>query len=96
VKTKSFLGVGTSGRGMGTRKWGMRWMCFVAIYEHRRMKPVEIVLRRGGGGAKRENDRGVKLTKIYFKHICKYHNVSPIQLLYANKIISKKKNLILH
>jgi hypothetical protein len=30
-------------------------MYFVAIYEHRRMKPVEIVLRRGQKG-KREND----------------------------------------
>jgi hypothetical protein len=34
---------------------------------------------------------GVNLTKIYFKQICKYHNVSPIQLLYANKIIKKNK-----
>jgi hypothetical protein len=29
-------------------------MCFVSIYENRIMKPVEIVLRVGGG--KREND----------------------------------------
>jgi hypothetical protein len=26
----------------------MRWMCFVFIYENRKMKPVEIVLRRWG------------------------------------------------
>jgi hypothetical protein len=24
-------------------------MCFVTIYENRKMKPAEIVLRRGGG-----------------------------------------------
>jgi hypothetical protein len=30
-------------------------MCFTSRYENRRMKPVEIVLRRGRGG-KREND----------------------------------------
>jgi hypothetical protein len=34
-------------------------MCFVSIYENRRMKPVEIALKRGGEG-KRENDRGGK------------------------------------
>jgi hypothetical protein len=30
---------------------------------------------------------GVNLIKIYYKHICKCHNVSspPAQLLYANK-----------
>jgi hypothetical protein len=44
------------------------------------MKPVEIVLRRKGKG---ENNGGVNPTKIYFIHICKYHNVSPVQLLYA-------------
>jgi hypothetical protein len=27
----------------------MWWMYFVSIYENRRMKPVEIVLRRGEG-----------------------------------------------
>jgi hypothetical protein len=31
------------------------WMYFVSIYENRRMKPVEIVLRIGGG---RKNERG--------------------------------------
>jgi hypothetical protein len=30
-------------------------MQFVSIYENKRMKPVEIVLRNGGG-RKREND----------------------------------------
>jgi hypothetical protein len=40
------------------------------------MKTVEIVLRRERG-VKRKNDGGVNLTKIYCKHICKYHSVSP-------------------
>jgi hypothetical protein len=43
---------------MGIRKEGIGciwWMCFVSIYENRRMKPVEIVLR---SGRKRENGRG--------------------------------------
>jgi hypothetical protein len=34
-------------------------MCFVSVYENRRMKLVEIVLRSGGGG-KRENNGGSK------------------------------------
>jgi hypothetical protein len=37
---------------MNTRKGGMRcrrWMYFVSIYENRRMKPLEIVLRRREG-----------------------------------------------
>jgi hypothetical protein len=34
-------------------------MYFVSIYENRRMKPVEIVLR-SGEGEKRENDGGGK------------------------------------
>jgi hypothetical protein len=51
-------------------------MYFESIYENRKMKPVEIVLRRG----KRERGKmmeEVNPTKIYFKHECKYHNVSP-------------------
>jgi hypothetical protein len=32
----------------------------------------------------RENDGGGNLTKIYYKHIYEYHNVSPVQQLYAN------------
>jgi hypothetical protein len=33
----------------------------------------------------RKNDGGRK-SKTYCKHICKYHNVSPLQQVYANKI----------
>jgi hypothetical protein len=40
------------------------------------MQSVEIVLRRREGGRKREKDGGGK-PKIYCKHICKYHNISP-------------------
>jgi hypothetical protein len=50
-------------------------MYFVSIYENRRMKPVEIVLRREGGRGR--TIEGVNPTKIYCKHVCKYYNVSP-------------------
>jgi hypothetical protein len=33
---------------------------------------------------------GVNLTKVYYKHICKYHNVSPCTtIIYQLKILSK-------
>jgi hypothetical protein len=47
---------------------------FCILYENRKMKPVGIVLRRKE--EQRENDRGDK-PKIYCKHICEYHSVSP-------------------
>jgi hypothetical protein len=50
------------------------------------MKTAEVVLRRVRG-RKKENDGGVNSTKIYFKHICKYLIVSPVQLLHVNKIL---------
>jgi hypothetical protein len=28
---------------------------------------------------------GEGISKIYCENICKYHNLSPVQLLYANK-----------
>jgi hypothetical protein len=46
------------GRGWAWRKggWGwIWWIYFVLVYENR-MKPVEVVLKRGKG--KRENDGG--------------------------------------
>jgi hypothetical protein len=49
------------------------------MHENRTMKPVDIVLRRG-----RENKgekEGVNLIKIYCKHLCKYPNVAPVQLI---------------
>jgi ribosomal protein L44E len=33
----------------------------------------------------REKDRGGNLINIYCKHICKCHNASPVQVVYANK-----------
>jgi hypothetical protein len=40
-------GEGSQGKGEGGCIW---WICFVSIYENRRMKLVEIVLRREGEG----------------------------------------------
>jgi hypothetical protein len=51
-------------------------MYFVFIYENRRMKLGDIVLRSGEGGKGRKME-GLNLTKICYKHICKCHNVSP-------------------
>jgi hypothetical protein len=51
-------------------------MYFVSIYENRGMKPI-IVLRMGGESGRGRTMEGVNLTKIYCKHIYKYHNVSP-------------------
>jgi hypothetical protein len=42
------------------------------------MRPVETIIRIGGGSIN-ENDWRVNLTKIYRKHFCKCHNVSPVQ-----------------
>jgi hypothetical protein len=33
---------------------------------------------------------GMNLIKIHCKHICKYHNESPLQLIYANKRLKTK------
>jgi uncharacterized pyridoxamine 5'-phosphate oxidase family protein len=49
-------------------------MYFVFIYENRRMKPVEIVLRWGERGESKGN--GGRKSKIYYNQICKYHNVA--------------------
>jgi hypothetical protein len=45
----------------------------------RKMKPAEIVLRRGGK-EKRENYGWCK-SKLYHKHICKHYNVSPCAVI---------------
>jgi hypothetical protein len=52
-------------------------MCFESIYENKRMKSVEIVVKRKG---EKENIEGSK-SKIYFKHTFKYHNVSPCTII---------------
>jgi hypothetical protein len=59
---------------MGTRVYMVGCVLYPYV-KNRRMKPVEIVLRREEGG-KKENGR-VNPTKIYFKHIYNYHSVSP-------------------
>jgi hypothetical protein len=46
------------------------------MYENGKMRPVETLLRMGGGKIK-ENIGEVNLTKIYYKYFCKYHNVPP-------------------
>jgi hypothetical protein len=55
-------------------------MSFVFIYGNRILKPIEIVLRRVGEKRGRMME-GVNLTKIYYKHICKYHNISPCRTI---------------
>jgi hypothetical protein len=50
-------------------------MYFVFIYDNRRMKPVEIVLRRRGGKKERMME-GINVTMIYCKFICRYQNES--------------------
>jgi hypothetical protein len=59
-------------------------MCFVSICENRRMKPVEIVLRRERG--KEENDRWGKSNYDIFLNT--YINITSIPL-YNYYIIKK-------
>jgi hypothetical protein len=40
----------------------------------------------------RENN-GRDEPKIYQKHVCKYHNVSPVQILYANNNNNARKEI---
>jgi hypothetical protein len=56
-------------------------MYFLSIYEIRRMKPVEMVARSSLGGERENDGRGEYPNKTYCMHICKYHNVTPVQLL---------------
>jgi hypothetical protein len=44
-------------------------MYFAFIYENRKMKPVEIILRRGEGRGGRTTEGGVNLMKVHCKHI---------------------------
>jgi hypothetical protein len=55
------------------------------MYENRKMKPDETVLMREGGRIK-EKDAD-NLIKIYYKHLCKCHNVPPYNY---NMLIIKK------
>jgi hypothetical protein len=48
-----------------------------------------------GGGGMRENDGGVNLIKIYYKHICKCNNRPPLQLiLYASKNVKRNTTFL--
>jgi hypothetical protein len=60
------------------------------MYENGKVRPAETILSIGEGEVK-ENDEGVNLTGIYFKHFCKCHNVPPVQQLYDNKNIKKER-----
>jgi hypothetical protein len=64
-------GVGAQEKGEWKHIW---WMSFVSIYENRRMKTWNL---RNGGEGERENDGGVNLSKIYCKHVHKYHSIFP-------------------
>jgi hypothetical protein len=72
---KVYSGMGSSGRGwaLGKDEYGIWWMYFVFIYENRRMKPVEIVLRKVGGGGGRPME-GVNLTKYIYKQCLPLYN----------------------
>jgi hypothetical protein len=56
------------------------WMYFVFVYENRTQKLVEIILRRWEEGLGKTME-GMNLIKIYCKHICKSHNVSPCTII---------------
>jgi hypothetical protein len=59
-------------------------MCLISIYENRRMNPVEIVLRKEGGGRGRIIE-GVNLSYT----VSTYVNITIyllVQLIYVNKI----------
>jgi hypothetical protein len=47
------------------------------MHENRKIRPVETILRMGGG-LKKDDGRG-EFNKIYFKNFCKCHNVLPVQ-----------------
>jgi hypothetical protein len=61
----------------GGYQWeGGREMERVNIHENWIMKTAAFVLRRGG--RMRENNGEINLIKIHYKHICKYHNETPL------------------
>jgi hypothetical protein len=68
--------VGTSGRGEQEErvKEGKYGGLFVFMIGNRRMKPVEVVLRSGGGRGGRLIKR-VNLIRLFCKHRRKCHNV---------------------
>jgi hypothetical protein len=65
-------------------------MYFVSTYENRKMKPVEIALRRVGERRGRMKEK-VNVTKIYYKHICKFQMYPPAHFSYANTFLIQKR-----
>jgi hypothetical protein len=63
------------GLGEDIRK-GCRKMNVVEIYGNGKMRPIETV--PGTEGGENKEDR-VNLTKIYCKHFCNCHSLSPVQ-----------------
>jgi hypothetical protein len=63
------------------------------VYENRTVIPVEIFLRSRCRGVK-ENDGGANLIAIYYKHVCKHHNASPMYKYYMLILKSKIKNAV--
>jgi hypothetical protein len=57
------------------------------VYENRKVKPLEIVLRREEERGERTAE-GVNTSKINCKHICEYHYAFPCTAIICNKNIS--------
>jgi hypothetical protein len=53
------------------------WTYYVLIYKNGKMRTVEEILR----GGTMKIDRGVNITKIYYKHFCEYH-YTPSTVIY--------------
>jgi hypothetical protein len=51
---------------------------YVFMYENGTTRPIETVLRRGGGRIKAKDGDGE--SKIYYKHLCKCPSEPPVQL----------------
>jgi hypothetical protein len=51
---------------------------YALMYEDGKMRPVETVPGMEGGGIK-ENYGGVNSILLYWKNLCKCHNVPPVQ-----------------
>jgi hypothetical protein len=60
-------------------------MCFVFIYENIIKKLVEILLRSGGVGRMRDNDRGGESNRYIVSTYVNITMYPPIKLLYDNE-----------
>jgi hypothetical protein len=57
--------------------------------ENRIMKPVKIILKRGGGGE--IIAEGVNFIKAHCRHVWRYHHETFVQLSHANKKVQQGK-----